>query len=224
MELVTLPQKIPVFPLTGTVLLPGMMLPLNIFEPRYRNMVADALAKDKMIGMIQPLVPQQDNSPAPGAELTRPELYSVGCVGVMDSHTMEPDGQYKIVLRGISRFRIREELPLHEGGYRMVVPDYSGFQADPGETEQEVDCSGLLSEFIKFAQANGRSADLDVMEELPCSLLTNGLAMMLPFAAPEKQALLEAEGVEARMETLFSLFKMGALSEGANQHIPPDVN
>ena len=206
-SMIELPSQLPIFPLTGTVLLPGMMLPLNIFEPRYRNMVADTLAGDQVIGMIQPLVPQQDNQPVPGAEPTQPELYSVGCVGLVENHQQDPDGNYKIVLRGLNRFHIQEELPIHIRGYRVVVPDYSGFESDIVEEQQELDCDGLLPAFIEFAEANGRSADLSVMEELPCATLTNGLAMMLPFAAPEKQALLEADSVETRMKTLFNLFK-----------------
>ena len=221
---IDLPKQLPIFPLTGTLLLPGMMLPLNIFEERYQNMVKDAMASDKMIGMIQPMVPQRDNHPLPGAELEKPRLYPMGCVGVIDNFRETKKGRFKIILRGLSRFQILEELPLSEGGYRRVVPDYSPFVDDPAEIQQQLDGTELLRTFVEFATGNGRTTDIGVMEGLPGPMLVNGLAMMVPFAPVEKQALLEADGLGSRMEILFSLFKMGALMEGPQRNIPPEVN
>ncbi|NIP71952.1 MAG: hypothetical protein GWO16_02480, partial [Gammaproteobacteria bacterium] len=104
-----LPEIVPIFPLTGVLLLPGMFLPLHIFEPRYRNMVADARAADGYIAMVQPVVPRQDNAPPPDAPPENPEVYPVGCLGHMERCEQTPDGRYAITLRGISRFRLHEE-------------------------------------------------------------------------------------------------------------------
>ncbi len=112
------PEIIPLFPLTGVLLLPGMLLPLHIFEPRYRAMVSGAMQEGGHIGMVQPLLPRQDNHPPPGAELETPNLYPVGCAGRLEQHQESPDGRILIQLRGIIRFRIVEELPLHEGHRR----------------------------------------------------------------------------------------------------------
>src|SRR3954463_10996443 len=101
----TLPAIIPVFPLTGSLLLPGNLMPLNIFEPRYLNMVADALAGANHIGMVQPLVPHQDNWVAEAESASPRDLYPIGCVGRIERREQQPDGRYVIVLRGISRFR-----------------------------------------------------------------------------------------------------------------------
>src|SRR5262245_16545128 len=99
----TAPQILPVFPLTGSLLLPGNLLPLNVFEPRYRNMVADALAGEKQIGMIQPLVPRQDNWVDAAQQPDSPELYTVGCLGQIEEHEQQPDGRYLLLLRGVCR-------------------------------------------------------------------------------------------------------------------------
>src|SRR3954471_17502667 len=110
-----LPEIIPVFPLTGSLLLPGNLLPLNIFETRYRNLVADALEGDQLIGMIQPFTPRQDNWVESAESPESPEIYTVGCVGRIEECEPQDDGRYLIVLRGLSRFRVHQELPLHRG-------------------------------------------------------------------------------------------------------------
>src|SRR5512135_1261304 len=124
-----LPEIIPVFPLTGSLLLPGNLLPLNIFEPRYRNMVADALDGDQLIGMVQPLTPRQDNWVASAQQPENPEIYAIGCLGRIEECEPQDDGRYLLVLRGVARFRVRQELPLKRG-YRRVVADYSEFRRD----------------------------------------------------------------------------------------------
>jgi uncharacterized protein len=112
---VTLPEILPVFPLTGVLLLPGTTLPLHIFEPRYRNMVEDVLEGDKIFGMIQPVVPRQDNRPLPGAETETPELYKIGCAGYIESWEKFSDGRFFVQLKGLNRFRYEEELPHNRG-------------------------------------------------------------------------------------------------------------
>jgi Lon protease-like protein len=218
------PRVLPVFSLTGSLLLPGTLLPLNIFEPRYRNLVADALEGERHIGMIQPFVPRDDNWPALELPPENPELYRVGCVGRIDRCEPQPDGRYEIVLRGISRFRVREELPLLRG-YRRVVADYGEFAADAAEPEHVLDPSRLLTAVRIFGEANGFEFDLDLLAALPGISLLNGLAVALPFRPEEKQALLEAPGPVEREELLLALMGMGfEPTPAGSYYAPPTVH
>jgi Lon protease-like protein len=222
------PTVIPVFPLTGSLLLPGTLLPLNIFEPRYRNMVADAMngeqGGERHIGMIQPFVPRQDNWPALEPPSDDPALYTVGCVGRIDRCDPQPDGRYEIVLRGICRFRVREELPPRRG-YRRVTADYSDFAADPGEPEIHLEPGRILAAVRAFGAAHGLEFDLDLLSALPGISLLNGLAVALPFRPEEKQALLEAPGPAEREELLLALMGMGFEPASAGSYFaPPTVH
>jgi Lon protease-like protein len=218
------PLVIPVFPLTGTLLLPGNLLPLNIFEPRYRNMVADALEGERHIGMIQPLVPHQDNWPALEPPSENPEIYSVGCVGRIDRCEPQPDGRYEIVLRGISRFRVRRELPLVRG-YRRVEAEYAEFPGDPLETATVLSPARLLSAVSAFGETHGLEFDLDLLSSIPGVTLLNGLAAALPFRPAEKQALLEAPGPMEREELLLTFMGMGLEPSTPEEYYsPPTVH
>jgi len=218
------PAVIPVFPLTGSLLLPGTLLPLNVFEPRYRHMVADSLAGERTIGMIQPFVPRPDNWPALDVPPDNAELYSVGCVGRMDRCEPQPDGRYEIVLKGLCRFRVRRELPLHRG-YRRIEADYSEFAADLGEPESFLDPSRLLAAVRAFGAAHGFEFDLDLLSALPGVALLNGLAVALPFRPEEKQALLEAPGAVEREHLLLALMGMGFEPAAADSYYaPPTVH
>jgi Lon protease-like protein len=208
MDPTSAPSILPVFPLTGSLLLPGNYLPLNIFEPRYRNMVADAMEGEPYIGMIQPLVPAADNWPALFPPPENPELYRVGCAGRIERCEPQPDGRYLIVLKGVSRFRVREELPLQRG-YRRVVADYSDFAGDIAETAVPLDPGRLLAAVKAFGEKHDLSFDLDLLASLPGVSLVNGLAVALPFRPAEKQALLEAAGPEEREAMLLALMGMG---------------
>ncbi|HEX7184009.1 MAG TPA: LON peptidase substrate-binding domain-containing protein [Thermoanaerobaculia bacterium] len=219
-----LPSVIPVFPLTGSLLLPGILLPLNIFEPRYRNMVADALEAGMHIGMIQPLIPQQDNWPALEPPAENPEIYTVGCVGHIDQCKPQPDGRYEIVLRGISRFRIHEELALQRG-YRRAAVDYGEFSRDLNEPAVSIDPSRILKALRGFGEAQGLELDFQLLASLPGISLLNGLAVALPFRPAEKQALLEAPGPMEREELLLALMGMGIEPVSAEEYYsPPTVN
>ena len=121
-----LPQILPIFPLTGVLLLPRGRLPLNIFEPRYLAMTRDALGGERLIGMVQPSDPQQDNR---GGGAANPPVYPTGCAGRITAFAETDDGRYMITLTGVSRFRIRDELPLLSG-YRRVVPEWREFARD----------------------------------------------------------------------------------------------
>lgn len=222
-----LPAQIPIFPLTGVLLLPRGELPLNIFEPRYRNMVADVLEEGMHIGMVQPVVPRLDNFGAllDPTDLERaPELYHVGCAGRLDRCEPQPDGRYEIVLRGISRFRIREELP-ERRGYRRVGVDYTEFAGDPAEPQVSLDPTQMLGSLRAFGQKHGLELDFGLLESLPGISLLNGLAVALPFRPEEKQALLEAAGPEERERLLLALMGMGFEPMSAEDYYsPPTVH
>lgn len=240
-----LPAVLPVFPLTGSLLLPGNWLPLNVFEPRYRNMVEDALSAavakgggrgaggaggeegqagraGGWIGMIQPFVPQLDNWVAAGAAAENPRLYSVGCAGRIERWEPQPDGRYHILLKGRSRFRVQGELP-RKRGYRRVTPEWSEFRADLAEEDAAINPAPLLHAVRRFGEARGLSFDLDVLSTLPGIALLNGLAVALPFQPGDKQALLEATGPPQRLEMLLTLMGMGLDTDG-EQFAPPVVN
>lgn len=219
------PDVIPVFPLTGSLLLPGNWLPLNIFEPRYCNMVEDALAAGRHIGMIQPTVPRQDNWVEAGNSSDEaPELYSIGCAGRIEQCDRQPDGRFVILLKGVRRFRVREELPPSRG-YRRVAADYDGFTDDLAELETTLDPARLIQAVRAFSEKHGLSFDWDVLGSLPGVSLLNGLAVALPFRPEEKQALLEAVDVAEREELILILMGMGIEPlEPDDYYSPPILN
>ena len=197
------PENLPIFPLTGAILLPGGRLPLHIFEERYRNMVEDALEGDGFIGMIQPQTPAPEVDPREASE-----LYSVGCAGLIERWENLDDGRYIILLKGIARFRIGRELEsVH--GYRRVEADYGGFARDLDEERAEVETDRLMRALKSFGEAHRVPIELDKLAELSGLALLNSLAMALPFQPAEKQALLEAPDVQRRLETLLALMNMG---------------
>lgn len=219
-----LPEIIPVFPLTGVLLLPGAVLPLHIFEERYRNMVADALEGGLPIGMIQPLQPRQDNRPPPDATPENPALYAVGCAGRIDQWQQTPDGRYALVLRGASRFRIVEELPLHRG-YRRVRADYGDFAGDATEQGDLLEPERMLAALRAFAERQGAQVDTAALAATPPLDLLNGLAMQLPITPVEKQSLLEAPTAVQRQELLLALLGMGVTPKSEDDYYtPPSLN
>jgi Lon protease-like protein len=206
-EPLALPDILPIFPLSGVLLLPRGRLPLNIFEPRYLAMTRDALGGERLIGMVQPSEPQDDNRGGGGLN---PPVYPIGCAGRVTQFSETDDGRYLLTLTGISRFRIREELPLLDG-YRRVVPDWRPFAHDraaPGtpEFDRERLIRGLKS---YFAQRQ-ISADWEAIGKAPGEYLVTSLAMACPFAPSEKQALLEAADPDERARLLTTLVEMAA--------------
>lgn len=224
MENQALPTTVGLFPLTGSLLLPGNYLPLNVFEERYRNLVEDALAGPQLIGMIQPVVPRQDNRPDPHTLPEHPELYEIGCLGRIEQWERQEDGRYLILLKGLTRFRVERELTL-ERGYRRVEVSYAPFRTDPDEPQSDLDPGRLLAALESFAQQHQLSFDMQRLRLMPGVSLVNGLAVALPFSPAEKQALLESEGPEEREELLLSLMDIGLedLSE-ESYYSPPTVN
>jgi uncharacterized protein len=196
-----LPAVIPVFPLPGALLLPRGQMPLNIFEPRYLAMVDDALRSgDRLIGMIQP-------DPAhPGADPSKPQLFQVGCVGRMTQFAESGDGRYLIQLTGVARFRIAQELSVTTP-YRQCRVTYQPFADDftPRLGEDAVDRKALLRALTAFLKANNLKADWEGIENAPNEALVNALAMMSPYEAAEKQAMLEAPDLKTRAEILVAV-------------------
>lgn len=194
-----LPPEIPIFPLTGVLLLPGGKLPLNIFEPRYLNMTAAALAGDRMIGMIQPT---GDNEGA------QPEVYRTGCAGRLTSFSETENGRYLITLSGYARFDIKQELPLRDG-FRMVVPDWAPYRQDLAEDDSDIiDRDRMLRALKGYFAANQVDANWDAIKDTPTDQLVNALAMMCPFQPSEKQALLEAASLLDRADVMVVLLEM----------------
>jgi uncharacterized protein len=219
-----LPEIIPIFPLSGVLLLPGMWLPLHVFEPRYRAMVTDAREGARMIAMVQPVVPRRDNSPPPDAAPENPEVYPVGCLGLMERCDETPDGRFVLALKGLSRFRLREELPLHKG-YRRVLADYGEFGDDLREPDVELNPERLKLALQRFGERNHLPFDLAKLDAVRGVALLNGLCMSLPFAPAEKQALLEAPTPAERQRILLGLMDMGLDGEpDAEEPVPPTLN
>ncbi len=203
-----LPDTIPVFPLTGVLLLPRGKLPLNIFEPRYLNMVQDALASNRLIGMIQP---------RDGGMGNHPPLYDIGCVGRITSFSETEDGRFLITLTGISRFRIAGEVPTTRG-YRRIIADWSTFATDLDEDAPcDLDRASLDGTLRAYFKQQGISANWDSIAQAPLDRLITSLAMICPFDAPEKQALLESPDLNARAKLLLALVEMAVHQGGDNE-------
>jgi len=201
----SLPETLPIFPLTGVLLLPRGRLPLNIFEPRYLAMIRDALGGERLIGMIQPSDPSEGGM--------NPALYATGCAGRITSFSETDDGRYLITLTGVSRFRVREELPLLSG-YRRVVPSWPEFAADLAPAELGIDRERLIRGLRLFFEQRGVEADWTMIDKAPGEHLVHSIAMLCPFAPNEKQALLESADLAARAELLTSLVEMAAIKPG----------
>lgn len=216
-----LPEILPVFPLTGVMLLPGTVLPLHIFEPRYRAMVEDALDADKVFGMIQPFTPQNDNrGPQPGAESAAPDLYKVGCAGYIEKWEKLPDGRFFVQLKGVSRFRFSEELALQRG-YRRVKAIYNDFADAGSEPSWQCDRAAILEALASYGKAHGMQVRPDQAEKFSDLELVNLLGVSLPFHPAEKQALLEAPSLKDREQMLVNLLQLGAGPLDAVDETPP---
>jgi Lon protease-like protein len=210
-----LPEVIPVFPLPGALLLPRGQLPLNIFEPRYLSLVDDALRDGhRLIGMIQP-----DEAHPVNEE--RPHLYRIGCAGRITQIAETGDGRYVLQLTGVARFRVQEELA-GETAYRRCKVSFEPFVGDfiARKGEQEVDREGLLKALTAFLQANNLKADWEGIENAPNEALVNALAMMSPYGAAEKQALLEAPDLKTRAEVLVALTEIELAKTGSSDETP----
>ena len=196
-----LPMVIPVFPLDGALLLPHTALPLNIFEPRYLAMVDEAMAAERIIGMVQT---------RPGGDPERPSLQPVGCAGKITAFAETGDGRYLITLTGLSRFRTGEELPA-VGPYRRVRANFAAYEDDLSakeDAEEGFDRMRLLAALRAYLHRRSMDVDWNTAKDAPAEALVNSLAMALPFEPAEKQALLEAPSLAERRETLAALLEI----------------
>ena len=211
-----LPENIPVFPLAGALLLPRGQMPLNIFEPRYLAMVDDSMRDGhRLIGMIQP-------DPAhPGPE-DRPTLFQVGCVGRITQLAESGDGRYLMQLTGVARFQVEEELKVATA-YRQCRVTYQPFADDffARKGEELVDRKALLETLSSFLKANNLKTNWQDIESAPNEAVVNALAMMSPYGAPEKQALLEAPDLKTRAEVLIAVTEMELAKKTAGGGEPP---
>ena len=208
-----LPQVIPVFPLPGAILLPRGQLPLNIFEPRYLNMIDDAMAGDRIIGMVQP------RGGALGGPQRPSGLSPVGCAGRITSFAETSDGRYLITLTGCARFHLASEIPA-QTPYRQIRADFTRFEADlsaPPVDDVGLDRDGLLEALRAYLETRGLDIDWDTAETAPPEALINSLSMALPFDPPEKQALLEAASLTDRSAVLTALLTIDAAGDGEGE-------
>lgn len=203
-----LPPTVPVFPLTGVLLLPRGMLPLNIFEPRYLNMIEDALAADRMIAMGQPSREAENGGDPP--------LYETVCAGRITAFEETDDGRFLISLKGVARCRMTDELSTTRG-YRRIAVDWSDFAADLDAPDSgTVDREKLFKGLQAYFAAEGIEASWSALRETPDERLINSLAMICPFAPSEKQALLEADCLADRAQVLTALVEMAVLDSGGD--------
>ena len=206
-----LPEIIPVFPLDGALLLPTGALPLNIFEPRYLNMVDDAFSGARIIGMVQTRGPGESGEPL---------LEDVGCAGRITSYAETEDGRYLITLTGVCRFGIAHETKATTP-YRQVKTDFKRFEHDlAGDADfpADFDRTALLTALRTYLEAGDMTTEWSALEKTPANTLVNSLCMMCPFERAEKQALLEAGDLADRLDALMALLEMGAANaEGGLQ-------
>jgi uncharacterized protein len=198
-----LPETLPIFPLSGVLLLPGSKLPLNVFEPRYLAMVFDALAGHRMIGMVQP---QQ-----PG--------------GFAGDGLETEDGRLLLALSGVCRFDIVRELEMAHGGYRRVSSVFSPYRADLDHADEqiELDRERLMAALAAFFRGRNLSTDWDAVKQAADANLVTSLSMVLPFGPAEKQGLLEAADSTARAKLLIAFLEMNAFGQ-SSQNPPSRAN
>jgi len=199
-----LPARIPIFPLNGVVLLPDAKLPLNIFEPRYLDMIRDAMAGDRIIGMIQPLHKAENSA--------IPLIYDIGGAGRITAFEETTDNRFLITLSGLSRFAVIEELSVTTG-YRQVIADWDRFAADRWSEDKApgVDRTRLLTALRAYLEMAQIPAEWESIAKAEIGPLITSLAMICPFGPAEKQALLEAPDLFERSRIMTALVEMALL-------------
>ena len=194
------PASVPLFPLSGALLLPCGQMPLNIFEPRYLAMIDDVLASNRIVAIIQPRFDLDDDAD----DGTCPALCSVGTLGRITSLSETGDGRYIVSLVGICRFRLLEEMA-QKKAYRQgrIAPFLNDLSSDSGE--DNVNREALLDSFRAYLEANQLEADWESVSQASNSTLVNTMSMMAPYGPAEKQALLEAPDLKTRADTLVAI-------------------
>lgn len=191
-----LPGSIPLFPLSGAVLLPGGRLPLNIFEPRYLNMTRDALKGVQLIGMIQP----QGSAEEP--------LYAVGCAGYLSRYAETSDGRIEIMLEGVCRFQLLDKT-MTGGGYYLGHVDWHEYADDyePAGEISESRAEAFHQQLGAYLERNQMEADWELLRQMEIVDLSNTLVSMLPLTVKDKQALLEAASAESMLDALIAMLR-----------------
>jgi uncharacterized protein len=199
-------RRFSLFPLTGAILFPGMQLPLHIFEPRYRDLVGDSLARDRMIGMVQPK-----------GQGNHPDLFTVGCLGRIGDVEAMDDGRYNIILEGVQRFTILKELD--------VTTTFRQAQAELWEEDEAADAlsiaerASLEIESRRFADVQGYAVDWKAVGQLDDYSLVNAIAQIAPFDYAAKQALLEARGLSMRADLIVQLMQFFGRHDGSDDRV-----
>jgi uncharacterized protein len=199
-------RRISIFPLTGAILFPGMQLPLHIFEPRYRALVGDSLARDRMIGIVQPK-----------SQCDRAQLFDIGCLGRIGDVEALDDGRYNVILEGVQRFRIIRELD--------VTTDFRQVEGELWEEDEAADAlsiaerASLEMESRRFADAQGYAVDWGAVGQLDDYSLVNAIAQIAPFDYAAKQALLEARGLSARADLIVQLMQFFGRHDGSDDRV-----
>lgn len=210
-----LPPRIPVFPLRGAILLPRATLPLNVFEPRYLEMLDDVMAGDRLIGIIQPaLSDDADDEESPHGPV---ELRNVGCVGRVTTYQELDHSRRSITLTGVMRYDVLDEA-VTDLPYRVMSVGYDRFANDLNEGlgEEMVDRANLLRVLRSYLDANKLEADWAAIQRASSEFLINALCVMCPYGPEEKQALLEAADLKCRAEVLVALAEMELASSGSS--------
>jgi len=210
-----LPQRIPLFPLRGAILLPRAVLPLSIYETRYLAMLEDILAGDRIVGIVQPDRSDSDEESPPGKDVS---LRPIGCAGRLTAFQELDDDRVLVTITGVSRFGLVSEVPT-EKPYRIFEVDYDRFSEDfqAGAGEENVDRGNLLRVLRSYLESHNLKADWRSILSAPSEYLVNSLSVVCPYGAEEKQALLEAKDLKTRAEVLVALAEMElASSEGGS--------
>lgn len=197
--------RLSIFPLSGALLFPHMHLPLHIFEPRYRALVSDAMARDRRIGMIQP------RPATTSEEVEVPRLFDIGCVGKIAHVEAMDDGRYNIVLEGLARFRLVRELDVTTPFRQVEALLEAEAEAQPLAAIQRAD---IERESRRFADAQGYAVDWEAVGKLDDEALVNGIAQIAPFDSAAKQALLEAATMADRAELIVQLMRFFGRHDG----------
>ncbi|MBK1618870.1 peptidase S16 [Lamprobacter modestohalophilus] len=204
-RLADLPDVLPIFPLSGAVVLPGVQLPLNIFEPRYLALVQAALASDHLIGMVQPRGPAEDE---------QLEIHRVGCAGRITSYSETNDGRIIVVLTGLCRFKVVQELPMQDG-FRRIKPDWQAFTLDLEDDEAGLDeRDRFMGSLRAFCDRRSVEIPWDDVSNMADTDLVNLLCTHLPLDAEDKQALLETAPLGERATLMRGLMDMSAHASG----------
>ena len=205
-----LPSIIPIFPLSNFIIFPNTTVPLNIFEPRYIQMINDSMKSHRMIGMIQP---------KKSGELKKPELYEVGCVGKITSFNETDDGRYLIIINGVSRFKIEEEIK-SEKLYRSCKVSYQNYIKDLEDKIEEYpikDLDKIFKDLKNLFEKKGFMVDWSSLKKQDFSNTLNTLSMASPFSLEEKQVLLETKDLSTRKLRLEQILETYTLDDFSNK-------